>query len=469
MWFKWFYLLEWLVRLGMVLLVVRRNRPAVAVSWLMVIFLYPWLGIPLYWLFGSTRVSRRREKLLKRMENHLKRLRSRLDDGACESLPASGKVLGRLVERLGAFAPEGGNAVEFLVDTEAYVERLVADIDAAEVSVGLLYYIFVDDEIGERVLVALQAAARRGVHCRLLVDAIQSRRFLRRWSRELGRQGVEVRAALPMKLFGRLRRRVDTRNHRKLAVIDGRVGYVGSHNIAEPHYGSKTMLWRDVSTRLTGPAVLQAQALFLSDWCAEVDELPKLDQLFPPSEPVGASVVQLLPSGPIYAHENYQRLLVAAIHNAKHRVVITTPYFVPDDSLLQALETACLRGVKIILVLPERTDQWLVGFAARSYYQEIIGYGVRLHLHRDGLLHAKTVTVDGQLGLAGSSNLDIRSFSLNFEANLVLHSPADIALLAKLQAGYLGKARRLTGPQWRRRPRLLRLLENLVRLLSPLL
>lgn len=472
MWFRVLYLTEWAIRLGMLLVVIRRNRPPFAIAWLMVIFLYPWVGIPLYFAFGSTRVSRRRKDLLQRVQDHLRQVRLRLatdTEAITGGLELDDEEIAVMVEKLGAFPACCGSSIGYIPSTLTFIDRLVEDIDDAAKSVNLLYYILRDDATGRRVVEALCRASKRGVRCRLLADAVGSRTFLKVNSDTLEACDVEIRRALPLRLLRRIRRRVDTRNHRKIAVIDGEIGYIGSHNLCEPDYGRRDLVWHDVSARVHGPIAAHLEGLFFTDWCAEARQMPSLDHVFGQTESVGNSWLHLLPSGPIYPRENYQRLIAAAIHRARRRVLMTTPYFVPDEAILQAIETACLRGVEIGIVLPAKADQRLPGFAAKSYYEEILNYGVRLYLYDKGLLHAKTVTVDDRMAFLGSGNVDIRSFALNFEATLVCYTTEDVERLSEIQKDYIAASRRLTAEEWDRRGASIRVIENIVRLLGPLL
>ena len=265
--------------------------------------------------------------------------------------------------------------------------------------------------------------------------------------------------------------RYDLRNHRKSAVIDGNKGYTGSHNVTEPSYGGKGggQLWHDLTLRLTGPVVLQLQGVFLEDWYSETGEMMDAEHLF--NEPLqpGGSVMQTVPSGPSYATENYQRLIVASIIGAREQVTITTPYLIPDAGLLQAIEVACLRGVRVRLIVPEKSDQFVVGHAARAYFGDLLRIGVELYLYQDGLLHAKTMSVDGELTFLGSSNFDIRSFALNFEINLILYGRDENELLLDAQEEYRSRSRRLVLEEWQARPRWMPPVESVTKLFSPLL
>jgi cardiolipin synthase len=388
------------------------------------------------------------------------------------ALPAMGAATQRslaLATTLGEMPVLGGNDVELIARADEAIDLLVADIDAAVNHVHLLFYIFENDEAGGKVLAAMARATARGVTCRLLVDAVGSRPLLRHHARDIRAMGIDLKTALPVGSLRRLAARIDLRNHRKLAVIDGRTAYTGSQNIIEPTYGRKGMVWRDVMLRLTGPVVWELQVVFCSDWYFETEQLLKAQELFPEPAMCGAVPVQTLPSGPNYPTGNYQRIVVDAIHGARHNVTITTPYFVPDEPLLQACETALHRGVEIDLILPRRGDHRLVHAVSIAYAGELLEMGARVYLFHDGLLHAKTMSVDDEIALVGSSNFDIRSFELNFEINLLLYGPAVVGVLRRQQELYKQSSRLLTLEAFHGRPAGQRIVSNVAKLFSPLL
>jgi cardiolipin synthase A/B len=474
-WFSWsllYYLSEWAVRIVMLFVIPRRRHPNSAMAWLLVIFFLPWPGLLLYWLIGSNRLPRRRIEMHTRMLDRLRAASERLENYPSTARPELGTRATdavKLAEHLAYMPILGGNDVELIAQTETFIDKLVADIDAAQRHVHLLFYIFVGDGTGRRVIDALTRAVGRGVKCRVLVDAVGSRPFLKRWSKKMRAAGIELHEALPVGLFRRGMARLDLRNHRKLAVIDGRIGYTGSQNIVDAGYGHKDLAWYDLMVRLRGPILLELQAVFVTDWHFETDEVLDGETIFPEPEPAGEIAVQTLPSGPTYPTENYQRMVVAAIHAAERRVAITTPYFVPDDPFLQALETAVLRGVEVELVVPRKVDQRLVGAASRSYWDDLLAMGVKLYLYDKGLLHAKTMCVDDAIAFIGSSNFDIRSFALNFEINLLFYGREVAEQLRRQQNLYLKDSFRLTAERWEQRSTAKTLFENIARLLSPLL
>ncbi|MEO5809271.1 MAG: phospholipase D-like domain-containing protein [Sphingomicrobium sp.] len=345
------------------------------------------------------------------------------------------------------------------------IERLVADIDGATDCVRILAYIFADDATGRRVIDALGRAVRRGVPCHVLIDPVGSRRWIRNTARLLRAAGVETREALPLHwLRGRTRR--DMRNHRKLFLVDHVIGYAGSQNIVDKDF-RPGVTNRELVARVTGPVVAQLAALFVSDWYLETETMLPSMSIAPPAD--GNAVAQLLPSGANYGIQGFETLLVAQIHAARDRIVITTPYLIPDEGTLGAMRTAILRDVAVQMIVSAVVDQPLVGLAQSSYYDELLQAGVRIHRYRDELLHAKNVSIDGRLAIVGSSNVDIRSFQLNEEASLLFYDPASIAALERIQREYIEHSDELDLAQWRGRAPQARVAENLARLVTPLL
>ena len=288
---------------------------------------------------------------------------------------------------------------------------------------------------------------------------------------KLTREGIEVVPALPVSLLRRRFARLDLRNHRKLAVIDGRIAYTGSQNVVRPDYGGKGggLEWRDLMLRLAGPTASQLQAVFLEDWEFETGQCIDGPDYFPPPEPVGSAVLQVVPSGPNHPTRVLRDLTVEALHAARRRVVIVTPYFVPDEAVLVALRLAVARGVRVDLIVPARCDQLWVGLAAEYFVGELLGYGVHVHLHQDGLLHVKAMTADDGFAMLGTANFDVRSFYLNFELNLLSYDADLNGLLRFYQSRWIGESKELDMDNWRGRRFLRRWGAGFAKLLSPLL
>jgi len=463
---------SWLIRVSMLLVIIRRHRPQSALVWLLVIFFSPWVGLALYAFLGSNRLPQKRVDQHKRFLERIDALRGRFNGSPGITRPQLEPAFAstvRLAQRLGHMSVLGGNHAEILCENDEFLDRIIADIDGATHHVHALYYIYGDDAAGRRFADALIRAERRGVACRLLVDTVGSWGMLTRMAPELARAGVEVFEALPVGFFRRGMARWDLRNHRKLVLIDGQIAFTGSHNMIEPSYGTRTLEWHDLSVRLTGPVVSQLQAVFVADWYFETDDLLEDPAFFPENPARGGIAAQVIPSGPNYPTENYQRLVVAALHGAQKHVTITTPYFVPDESLLSALETAALRGVEVNLIVPQVADQLVVGAAAQAYYEELLNWGVNLYLYQPALVHAKTMAIDDAVAFVGTSNFDIRSFSLNFEINMAFYSAAFAGELRKRHEGYIENSARLALDAWDARPASHRIVQNLAKLFSPLL
>ena len=473
--FTWL-LVEWIIRLVMVPVILRRRfAPTTSLAWLSVIFFVPELGLIFYLLIGSPRLARRRVRLYRRAIRRFRsdtRLDSQQEHVLRPDIEAAHRPTILQAEQISGMPILGGNEVELMADNDQTIERLVADIDAAEHHVHLVYYIFVPDETGQRVGDALRRAVRRGVSCRLLADAAGSRAFFLRRSlaRKLKEDGVEVHPALPVRLLRRRLQRLDLRNHRKLTVVDGRIAYAGSQNVVNVDYGhERAGKFVDLTARFTGPVVLQLQTVFLEDWLFETDQNLKTPDILPAPTVMGAIAAQAVPTGPSRESETLLRVTISAVNAARRRIIITSPYLVPDEPTLLALTMAAGRGVEVDLVIPQRSDHPLVNAAGRAYFDPLLEAGINIYLHKRGMLHAKTMTVDDSLALLGSSNFDIRSFYLNFELNVLLYGSRITQVLRFAQSRYISDSDRVELDQWRCRPLISRYLNSAASLLSPLL
>ncbi|HEY5851038.1 MAG TPA: cardiolipin synthase [Lysobacter sp.] len=464
----WLFFLDWLIRLAALAWIPVRSPPAAARSWLLLVGFVPLLGLPLYLVLGHPWLARQRRErqalasqVIRERQDSLRALRW-MPPGSEGEASAD---IPRLVERLGDFMPTGGNAIELLDQYEQSLASLVADIDAAREEIHLLYYLMFDDQVGAQVCASLQRAAARGVRCRVLLDAVGAKPGLRAFARPLRESGVEVHAMLAGGLAWRSLSRMDLRNHRKLAVIDRRVGYIGSQNLAEAEFvpGRPN---RELVARVQGSAVRQLAALFASDWLIETGERLVVNADYTST---GAAPAQLLPGGPAYPFQNARNVVVALIQHARHRVTLTTPYFVPDDVTLGALHLAALSGVDVQLVLSQSNNQNLTRWAQRSYYEELLEAGVRIALYRPHFLHAKHLSVDDDIALIGSINLDIRSFALNAEAGLLCYDRGVVERLRAIESEYLADAEILDLDSWRTRPRWRRSVEGIARLADSLI
>src|SRR4051812_9977828 len=466
-WALLYLLSEWAIRLGMLIVVPVHRSPEAAKGWLLLGFFLPWPALVLYLLIGRPTYPRWRRERAARFPPVFNPPRAATERGAANAPVLTNLVEATtLIQNLGHFPPLPGNRVALLTDYGGALDALVAEIDAARHHVHLLYYILADDAAGRRVMAALARAVERGVTCRVLIDALGSRPWARSVVKTLSGSGVAVHRVLPLGLRGHTR--ADLRNHRKLAIVDGAIGHVGSQNIVDADF-KPGVVNQELVVRVDGPVVQELQAVFAADWFMETEEVLAGPAFFPETSDAGSTAAQALPSGPDYPGAGIERLIVALVHGARERVVITTPYFIPDEALLDALGTAVLRGVAVHLVVSKIPDQVLVGLAQRSYYEELLAVGVSIHRYRNKLLHAKHLTIDSELALIGSSNVDVRSFVLNSEVSLVCYDAAVTAELRTVQEGYFAESDLLDYEGWVRRPFAVRLSENLARLVSPLL
>jgi cardiolipin synthase len=370
-----------------------------------------------------------------------------------------------------------GNRLELLQDADEVFRSLIGAIARSRRSCHLEFYIWYAGGLADELLEAVIAAARRGVVCRLLLDALGSKPFLR--SAAVGRlkdAGVELAVALPVGLFTTLVTRADLRNHRKLAVIDGEVAWTGSQNLVDPRFFKQDEgvgQWVDAMFRIEGPVVEALGGLFINDWevaaGAGLDSLEVTD-VRPVTVPdPGPVPVQVIPSGPIPQPLAILQMILGAFYAAQRELIITTPYFVPDESVLNALLSAAHRGVKVILLLPATNDSWLVDLAGKAVFADLLEAGVQIAAFKGGLLHTKSITVDGEFALFGSVNMDMRSLWLNFELSLLIYDRESTALIRRMQQGYLDDSDPVSLNEWGQRTFKQRFLENAVHLLAPLL
>lgn len=473
------FLLEALVRAFLILRVIMRAlKPSVTLSWIIILFFFPIIGPLAYLLIGENRLGHRRAL---RFENRTRNFndeieerwrRKHLEWNADEECYA---VLAKLGTALGGMPPLKGNSLELMDDANLVLDKLKADIENAQKHCHLLYYIWMPEGRGKEIGDALIAAAQRGVQCRVLVDWVGAKNFVGcAECRRMREAGVQVVGALPAGFIRMLFARVDLRNHRKISVIDGTIAYCGSQNLTDKTFRNKRRKkvgpWIDTTVRITGPAVQALQTVFLRDWAAETDEkLKDPEEFYPTAQKTGSSIVHVVPSGPGPQPDAIRQALLAAVFSAREEIVMVTPYFVPDESMKAALVNAALRGVSVTLIMPDTLDARLVEAASRAQYHELLEAGVNIALHPEGLLHAKTATIDRKLGMVGSANLDMRSFWLNFEVTLFVYDGDFTDELRRQQRKYLKESNAISVTQWRERPWVERFADNIAQLAGPIL
>ena len=451
------------------------REPAVRAGWLVLIFTLPVAGIALYLLIGETRLNQRVARRQRDAFHALPRPEPS-DPARLAALDPAFRPAFARAASVSGFALSQGPALTLLAEPEEQARAMISAIKGARETIHLITYIWLDDETGRGVAGALAQAAERGVTVRVLVDGLGARGFIDSagW-RAMQAAGVRTAIAFPFHwwLIKLMSSRIDLRNHRKLAVIDGTTALVGSRNIADPEFRLKARFapWIDVLVQLEGAPAHQHQHIFATDWLTHTGENLSALLAAPktaPEVPKPTTAVAFA-TGPLLDDRGVPDTFLALIGAASESLTITTPYFVPGEAIATALRAAAIRGVKVRIILPRRNDSRFVGFASRSYYPGLTEAGVEIHEHGPGLLHAKTLLADGRVALIGSANLDRRSFELNYE-NVVLAEDDTLARdLAALHARWITQSRRVdpeTVAAWRW-PR--RLIDNLISILAPVL
>ncbi|MEQ8343082.1 MAG: cardiolipin synthase [Marinovum algicola] len=450
--------------------------PPARLAWFIALILLPLAGSAAYFLFGEVDLGHRARKRHREIFALIRTRAARfmgMPDGVAQLIERDYQPAFAYAASINGFYPVPGNRAALMADSSDYLDRLIADIDAATDTVHVMSYIWLEDYTGRAIGRALMRAARRGVTCRAIADGLGARLMIKGplWQ-EMKEAGVELAIAFP---FSNVLRtlatsRIDLRNHRKISVIDGRITYCGSQNTADPEFRIKARFapWVDIMLRLTGPVVDQNQLLFASDWMQATGEVLDELQLVAERHDDGFAA-QVIGDGPTERHGATPQLFSGLLGCAREQIVLTTPYFVPDTTVLEALLAAALRGVRVVLIFPRRNDSWFVAAASRSYYHRLLDAGCEIFEYCDGLLHAKTLTIDGCVSLIGSSNLDLRSFDLNYENNILLQDRAITRQIHARQQSYLPRSRPVTLDEVLLWPYLRRIWNNMAATIGPIL
>jgi cardiolipin synthase len=471
-------MLDLAIRVFSIIYVPINRKPQTATAWLLAIFLIPYIGFIVFLVIGSTKLPRaRREKqteinayILEQTEG-IERVRRD------HPWPAWLESVTRLNRELGAMPLVGGNSAELYPDSEESIAEMTRAIDQSRRFVHVEFYIATLDDTTRPFFEALARAQARGVTVRFLLDHWASRGYpgYRDTLAFMDQAGIEWHLMLPLLPLQGKFQRPDLRNHRKIMVIDGSVAFTGSQNLIDASYDIKShiekgMVYKDLFARFEGPVVAGLNALFVTDWYSETDEL-----LLRESDPVqradrgDALDCQVVPSGPGFDGENNLRLFNALLYSAQQKVSITSPYFVPDDSMLYAITTTAQRGVDVELFVGEMGDHAMTWHAQRSYYEGLLRAGVRIWLYRaPTILHAKHFTIDDDVSVIGSSNMDMRSFSLNLEVSVMVRGHRFVDALREVQEAYKEHSFELTLDEWVDRPRRSKVLDNVARLTAAL-
>ena len=481
------WIVLWAITLTVILRIMLHphRAPSSRIAWVVVVAVVPIAGIIAYLMVGEINTGRKYRDAQRAARETLPQATAITAPEAKatpEDLPARYQPLFRLAGSINGFNATRANTAVLAADSNASIDAMVADIDAAHSNIHVLFYIWLDDNNGLKVIDALQRAAQRGVTCRALVDGLGSRALVRskHWQ-ALRDAGVHTAVSRPIGsiLMSPLRGRSDLRNHRKIAVIDGLITYCGSQNCADAEFRVKPKFapWVDIMLRFEGPVVTQNQYLFAVDWIsASGESLP--DDILKMTPTAGAfdtnaagaqMVAQVLGTGPGYRYSAMPEVFCATLHAAREELVISTPYFVPDEAMMHSLMSAPLRGIDTTLIVPQHNDSRFVQAAARSSYRDLLLSGVKIYEFGAGLLHAKTLTVDGELSLIGSANMDRRSLDLNFENNILLYDRATTQLIRQRQQAFLAQSKQVKPDDVADWPTRRRLWNNVASLMGPLL
>ena len=414
-------------------------------AWLVVLFVLPYIGVVVYWMFGEIHLGRGFEReyrqIIDRLHSHNPEVLGS-DAVLADAVKPAYQAAFAYSANVTGFHTTLGNRAELMDDAADTQAQMIADFDAATDHIHVLYYIWLIDGMGIDTAEALIRAAKRGVTCRAMVDGMGSRKMIgsKVWQ-EMIKAGVQVSVALPISnpikvmLFSRL----DLRNHRKITVIDGKIGYCGSRNCADSEFRVKPKYapWIDIMLRVEGPVVAQNQMLFASDWLIQNPNTPIESFKYNAEPQTDGFAAQVFADGPTQRRGATPQFLGALISQAQHTLTISTPYFVPDYSLVSILCATAYRGVAVTMIFPQNNDSFVVAATSRSYYWEMLEAGIKIYEYKLGLLHAKTLTVDGEISLIGSTNLDLRSFDLNYENNVIISDKALTADIVARQFQYI--------------------------------
>ncbi|WP_196833282.1 cardiolipin synthase [Mycetocola sp. CAN_C7] len=477
-WVVPFFAIDFVIRVIAVIVVPRNRRPTAGMAWLLAIFLIPYVGVLAFVLIGNPKLPRKRRKIQDEINGFMKI--------AADSLPAQDlqpgapdwlKSLVTLNRNLGALPVLGGNEATLLGDYNRTLASMTDAIDGAKRVVHVEFYILSLDDTTAAFFDAMERAIQRGVTVRVLLDHVANLRSkgYRKTKRRLADMGADWHLMLPLQPWRGKYQRPDLRNHRKILVVDGVVGFMGSQNVIDRSYNKRGNLrrglqWQELVARVEGPVVGGIDAIFVSDWYSETGELLYRDvDVTDPDLENGDLDCQVVPSGPGFSGENNLRLFLGLLYAAQKRIAITSPYFVPDESMLYAVTTAVQRGIPVDLFVSEIGDQALVYHAQRSYYEALLRAGVRIYLYpAPYILHAKHFTIDDEVAVIGSSNMDMRSFGLNMEVSLLVRGASFVDDMRAVEDEYRLKSRELTLDEWLKQPLRSTVLDNLARLSSAL-
>lgn len=457
------------VTLGTIIVIILDNRnPVKTIAWILVLLFLPWVGLVFYFFFGR---NTRREKIIERKiyDRILKKPMAAYEEQEPGEVDHEYSRMMRLFWDTNQALPFEGNQVDVYTDGYTKLTALIKELYKAKEHIHLQYYIFVDDAVGRIVRDVLIDKAKEGVEIRVLYDDVGSWKTSNIFFEEMRDAGIEVRSFLKVR-FPVFTSRVNYRNHRKIVVIDGKVGFVGGMNLAERYIkGFSWGIWRDAHLRIKGKAVHGLQTSFLLDWYFVDRTLLTSTCYFPHIEAYGNSVIQIVTSDPVGPWKVIMQGLTMAITGAQKYIYIQTPYFLPTDTILAALQTAALAGVDVRLMIPKKADSIITHWGSRSYLSDILSAGVKVYIYEIGFIHSKLMVCDDKLSTVGSTNIDFRSFEHNFEVNAFMYDMETALMLKDVFLQDQRDCQRISAKNWAKRPLRQKALESAIRLIAPLL
>ena len=470
-------LLQFVLTASVILRVIlTRHPPGSSFAWILLVTILPYIGFILYVWLGERPIGRWRALRLRHLLKHWEEVTDEgyAISGTLPTMPHGQrhKGLTRLAERLGDLPMSCGSRLELISDSVEALSRIEYDVNNARKSVSMEFYIWGVGGWCDRVAQAIIRASERGCECRILVDDIGARAWLRSsWPSKMLAAGVHVSRALPVSLFPITKGRADLRLHRKTVIIDDHLGYTGSLNLIDPHIFNATEgvgEWVDAMVRVEGTAVRDLNQVFLFDWALQPDikgERISLEKIAPVPA-VGSACVTVVPSGPTTVDDANQRLILEAISCARERIYLTTPYFIPDESVMRTLCIAGDGGVDVRLMLPGKPDHWYADWVAESYFGNLLAHGVKIYRYTPGFLHAKSIMVDREAAFVGSVNMDYRSFELHCECGVMVYGAPMIESLLEDMDAIVDQSHLVTAEEWAKRSVVRRVLEPLLRLFA---
>lgn len=458
------------VILGTILVIITENRnPVKTLAWCMVLVFMPLIGIVLYILFGMD--NRHRRLIRKEEYDRLKGMTEIMQkDDIVSEIPDRHKPLVTMLSKANGAYPLSGNNVEIMTDFTTMSDRLVSDIESARHHINILFFKFEDDPAGNKIADALIRKSKEGVQVRLIYDEAGNMMVPRRFYRRLRKHGIQVRGFIRI-FLPILSRDYNSRNHRKVVVIDGKVGYMGGMNIAQRYAeGLKWGIWRDTHIRITGPAVSELQTSFLTDWKFTKGDTPNLDSLYPHNESCGKTLMQVVTGGSMDRWNIMMQAYMTAIAGSRRYAYIQSPYFIPPEALMRVLQNAALSGVDVRVMIPYRGDKGILPpLASKSYIKDALNAGIKIYFYRKGYMHAKTLVIDDCFVTIGSTNIDFRGFEQDFEINAFMY---DEVLACRQRDIFLQDqkdSKLITLEEWETRPRLEKAMESFARIFSQVL